>query len=1384
MKQPQEVLPHNNSRDVMAVDNRSEKSFSSKVRKHFAQEVSTDHADILMLICCLITGFLDSTLYNAFKTFVSMQTGNTIFVALGASGQNNRPFGWARSLVSIGFFCIGSFTFSRCHRFFGPLQRSTLIASFLLQSCCILIAAALVQGGAIEGTVPAGLENYWNQIAPIALLSFQSSGQIVSSRVLGVGEVPTIVITSLLCDLLSDPLLFSPATQNSKRNRRAIAFVLTLVGAIVGGWVSKITRSVSPMLWVAGGSFMIGDNSSGEGAPKEKKKQTGERNPKAFSFANPGRLAKSAARSHDIKEKRLHVPQIDRLPEEPPPRLVTIVGPPGVGKTTLLKSLVKRYAKETLSDPQGPITVVTSKRQRLTFVECPNELEAMVDMSKVADIVLLMIDGNFGFEMETMEFLNILSSSGMPGNVFGILTHLDLFKKPQTLKDAKKRLKNRFWSELYQGAHLFYLSGVINGRYPDREIHNLSRFISVMKNPRPLIWRNTHPYTIIDSFRDITHPTKIEEDEKCDRTVVLSGYLRGTNFAAQGQRVHIPGLGDFSVSAMEALPDPCPTPFMDQAIAKASGKTGRRRLDEKEKKLHAPMSDKSGLKIDGDTIWITRDKGFNFDADAEDDERGEGEEMIVGLQGERRLLGETDEGVRLFSNGDTIKALPQEEDSGRKHQRSARFVDRDQGSDNEDFEDDGLASDEELDSGDEAEITEDKLGKAFRKDKDEAGGDIEFADSDSDLGSISGDDMDDDEVDSDDEDGAARWKQNMLETARKLHGQTKSYRTADLAKLMYDESLTPTEVLQRWRGEIEDEEEDIEESDDEDEFFKKTGREDEDAIMDDRAIPFLDYEKLESKWSVEDNIEALRQRFATADLLKGKGNGSGSDEDEDDEDDEDDEGDGEFKDLETGEEHKADEPEDIDAEREKNARRKEELKLRFEEEDRDGFNNDKANARREAGGDDEFGEDEWYDAQKALIQKQLDINKAEFENLDESQRINVEGYRAGMYAKIVIEGVASEFVTRFNPRMPIIVGGLTPTEDRFGFVQVKIKRHRWHKKILKTNDPLIISLGWRRFQTLPIYSTSDNRTRNRMLKYTPEHMHCFGTFYGPFIAPNTGFSCYQSFSNKNPGFRIAATGTVMTVDESSETVKKLKLTGTPYKIYKNTAFIKDMFNTSLEIAKFEGASIKTVSGIRGQIKRALAKPEGYFRATFEDKILMSDIVFLRAWYPIKPHRFYNPVTNLIGWEGMRLTGEVRRDQNLPTPDQKNSHYKPVERVTRHFNPLRVPRALAAELPYKSQIVQMKKQSKPTYMQKRAVVVGGEEKKARDLMQKLMTIRNEKVAKRKVANEKRREVYRKKVAENEEKRGEREKKEKQEYWRKEGKKRRADTDGGGGGKRRR
>lgn len=89
--------------------------------------------------------------------------------------------------------------------------------------------------------------------------------------------------------------------------------------------------------------------------------------------------------------------------------------------------------------------------RHLVSMELPaQDLHGMIDASKYADLVLLMVDGAFGFEMETFEFLNLLQVQGFP-KVMGVLTHLDSFKDPTKLKKTKKALKHRFWAEIYQG---------------------------------------------------------------------------------------------------------------------------------------------------------------------------------------------------------------------------------------------------------------------------------------------------------------------------------------------------------------------------------------------------------------------------------------------------------------------------------------------------------------------------------------------------------------------------------------------------------------------------------------------------------------------------------------------------------------------------------------------------------------------------------------------------------------------------------------------------------------------------------------------------------------------------------------------------------------------
>ena len=1107
---------------------------------------------------------------------------------------------------------------------------------------------------------------------------------------------------------------------------------------------------------------------------------TKHKNPKAFAIQNATKAERRVRRKEDITEKRAHQPTVDRTPLEPPPIVVAIVGPPKVGKSTLMRCLVKNFTRQTLTNIQGPVTLVSGKKRRLTLIECPNDINSMIDVAKVADLVLLLVDASFGFEMEIFEFLNICQVHGFP-RIMGVLTHLDTFKNSKTLQRTKKNLKQRFWTEVYQGAKLFYLSGMVHGEYQKTEVHNLGRFISVMKF-RPLIWRTNHPYLVADRLEDVTDPELLRSQPKGDRTVSLYGFLRGTNLKPN-QGIHLAGVGDFNIKSMTFLPDPCPLPEGEK----------KRTLVEKDKSIYAPMSGVGGIVYDKDAVYI--DLGGSQSHKRE----GEEAEIVQNIINAESTLNEKleESELRLFSGSRPIKSSEVVRD-----RRKVFF-------DDEDAQDTENQSDDDDDSEDDSKDSEDEDEPGPKKRR-----------IDNSVSSINqqllqeiGEDIDDSEMHDLEDCQVADVSDNSVTSHQKTSFKHPHKLATDKDKKILSKVTEALSSIKEQEDQSSESEEDSDENDDEDEANSSEDSDEEEDVENNKEDGLFDDEDEDEgtaslKWKSDLAMKAQDSFYArqsgTASLRKlvyGIDQKTKSEEDDQDDDaigglftmskskttsnkqeldavdsslwfvehlqdwgsdlikerikdcfvtgqwakgrdaeellnlDDEEEVYGDFEDLETGEvvegtPEDGDVDEDDDkprmvnlggerdaelAKRKERMERKLKLKKMFDSE-YDGGEGDKGS---------------FYEDLKKEVDDQSNLNRSEFDGLDDALRVQYEGYRPGMYMRLEVENVPCELVEHFSPSTPILVGGLLKGEDQLGYCQVRLKKHRWYPKILKNRDPLIVSLGWRRFQTLPIYSVCDHNMRHRMLKYTPEHLHCDAHFWGPITPQGTGMMAVQSVSDKQENFKIVATGVVLELDKTTQIVKKLKLTGEPYKVFKKTAFIKGMFNSSLEVAKFEKAAIRTVSGIRGMIKKNLSEPEGAFRATFEDKILMSDIVFVKTWFNVEVPKFYALVSNLLqpleersAWRGMRTVGEIKRDSNIKNEVNKDSLYTEIQREERVFKQLTIPRKLQSELPYSLKPKVMSESHDPS-KDRVAVVLDHKERKIQNAFKMLREISGQK-----------------------------------------------------------
>ncbi|AFP65235.1 BMS1-like protein (nucleomorph) [Chroomonas mesostigmatica CCMP1168] len=217
------------------------------------------------------------------------------------------------------------------------------------------------------------------------------------------------------------------------------------------------------------------------------------------------------------------------------PLIISIIGPKKVGKTTLNKSIASYFLCEYNEFVYGPLIVVVEKDVSYLFIEASSDILSISNLTKASDIIILVMDGYFGLELEIFEYISLFDTHGV-SRVLAALTHIDLFSNWRSLKKSKKRLKTRLKKELTNCTKIFYLTGIsIKEMYFPREVCNITRFFS-QNFIRNTNLQKSLSYVII---------TRLDLDFKNEKKkTILIGFQKGKELGKiSGCNGYIPGMG-------------------------------------------------------------------------------------------------------------------------------------------------------------------------------------------------------------------------------------------------------------------------------------------------------------------------------------------------------------------------------------------------------------------------------------------------------------------------------------------------------------------------------------------------------------------------------------------------------------------------------------------------------------------------------------------------------------------------------------------------------------------------------------------------------------------------------------------------------------------------
>ncbi|XP_018412655.1 PREDICTED: pre-rRNA-processing protein TSR1 homolog isoform X3 [Nanorana parkeri] len=240
-----------------------------------------------------------------------------------------------------------------------------------------------------------------------------------------------------------------------------------------------------------------------------------------------------------------------------------------------------------------------------------------------------------------------------------------------------------------------------------------------------------------------------------------------------------------------------------------------------------------------------------------------------------------------------------------------------------------------------------------------------------------------------------------------------------------------------------------------------------------------------------------------------------------------------------------------------------------------------------------------------------------------------EAVMVGWYVTVHVSGVPVAVLEHFKQGAPLVLCSLLPHEQKMSVVNMLVRRHPGNTEPVKAKEEIIFHCGFRRFRASPLYSQHTSADKQKSERFLHSDASVVATLYAPITFPPASV---LMFKQRNNGMHdLIATGSLLTVDPDRTIIKRIVLSGHPFKIMKKTAVVRYMFFNREDILWFKPVELRTKWGRRGHIKEPLGT-HGHMKCHFDGQLKSQDTILMNLYKRVYPKWTYDPhVPHAVTW---------------------------------------------------------------------------------------------------------------------------------------------------------